>query len=260
MKRLVAAIMFLTRLRVPGNWDIQPSDIGRAAAFYPLIGAGIGSILYGFIVAMLHLMHWGTQHWQGSYTAPAPLLAVLVIVLSIAITGGLHLDGLADTIDGFGGGHSRHDVLRIMREPTIGAFGAIGIMLVLALKMASVLRFIQQGSGFIYLIVAPLLARASAVILGFAMPYARAGDQGLGSAVHSIGVFEVLFSFVTAVALAIGLAGWRAGASLAVVVLASLWNALLCKKKIRGITGDTIGANLEICETLVLVTGAILTL
>lgn len=260
MKRLIAAIMFLTRLPVPGDWEIGAVDVGRAAAFYPLVGAGIGGILYGFIAASLYLSHWVTRHLRHDYTVAAPVLAVLVVMLSVIVSGGLHLDGLADMADGFGGGRSRDDVLRIMRDSAVGAFGTIAITLVLALKSVCVLRFIQQGSGFVFLIIAPALSRASIVILGFALPYARPGNEGVGAAIQHVKLFEMLFSSLTAVTLAIGLAGWKGGVSLAVVTIASLWNARLCTKKIQGITGDTLGANLEICESLVLAIGSILTI
>jgi adenosylcobinamide-GDP ribazoletransferase len=259
VKRLVAAVMFLTRLRVPGNWDIGSSDVGRAAAFYPLVGAGIGGILYGFLAVALYTANWVAQHARHPYTAPAPVLAVLVVVLSVAITGGLHLDGLADTVDGFGGGRSRDDVLRIMHDSAIGTFGAVAIALLLALKIACVLRFIQQGSGFGFLVVAPSVARASAALFGFALPYARMGEHGVGAAIQHVKVFDVIFGSLTAVAFAIGLAGWRGGVCLAAVSIASLWQARLCMKRIQGITGDTIGANLELSEALALTVGAILT-
>src|SRR5262245_1796794 len=138
VKRFIAAIMFLTRLPVPGNWKIGAVEVGRAAAFYPLVGAGIGGVLCGFISGSLYIARWVTQHWGSNYIVPVQVLAVLVVMLSVTISGGLHLDGLADTIDGFGGGRSRDDVLRIMRDSAVGAFGTIGITLVLALKIACV--------------------------------------------------------------------------------------------------------------------------
>ncbi|HLJ25559.1 MAG TPA: adenosylcobinamide-GDP ribazoletransferase [Candidatus Angelobacter sp.] len=259
MKRLVAAVMFLTRLPVPGHWDLDASDVGRAAAFFPLIGAGIGAIQCGVLLAALRAAQWAGKHSAHLPALPAPVLAVILVTLSVLITGALHLDGLADMADGFGGGRTRDDVLRIMRDHAIGAYGAIALVLALALKIVSIVPLIEHNAAYAYLVVAPALARGSIVVLGFFLPYARSSEGGLGGSAQHIGVIELLVSSATALALAFWLINWRAGVALFVIVLVSLWNARLCWKKIQGMTGDTLGANAEVCETLVLAAGAILT-
>jgi cobalamin 5'-phosphate synthase/cobalamin synthase len=186
------------------------------------------------------------------------VLAVTLVIVGVWITGALHLDGLADMADGFGGGHSRADVLRIMRDHSIGAYGSTALILALALKIASILSLIEHGVGAVFLVVAPAVARASVVVLGYVLPYARAVEGGLGGASQYTGVGEVLFSSLSAIALAIGLAGWRGGVALVVTAVVSFWNGRLGKRKIQGVTGDTLGANVEVCETLVLAVGAIL--
>jgi adenosylcobinamide-GDP ribazoletransferase len=259
MKRLVAAVMFLTRVPVPGEWDIAGSDVGRSTAFFPLVGAGIGVIQYGLLAAAVRISHWAGQRSGHLHQLPVAVLAVIIVIAGVWITGALHLDGLADMADGFGGGRTREDVLRIMRDHAVGAYGSAALVLALALKIAGIFSLIQNGAAFVFLVVAPALARASVVALGFILPYARGAEGGLGGAAQHTGLFEVVFSSFTAIGLTIWLAGWRGGVALALTVVVSFWNARLCRRKIQGVTGDTLGANVELCETLVLAAGAILT-
>lgn len=259
MKPLVAAITFLTRLPIPGDWNIDAATLGRSTAFFPLIGAGIGAVQCGFLSAILAIFHYLGQRFEHSYALPTPLLAVVIVIIGVLTTGALHLDGLADMADGFGGGRSRDDVLRIMRDHAIGAYGSLAVTLLLALKIVSVFPMIDHGIACRYLVVAPALARGSVAVLSFALPYARAEDGGLGGISQHVRIVEVLLSGFTTVALALWLGVWRGGTILVVTIIASLWNAHLCRKRIQGVTGDTLGANVEVCETLILAAGAILT-
>lgn len=259
MKRLVAAVVFLTRLPMPGHWDIKASDIGRATAFFPLVGASIGAIQCGVLAIAHRSTQWIAQHSTHLPALPVPVLGVILVSLSVLITGALHLDGLADTADGFGGGRTRDDVLRIMRDHSIGAYGAIALILVIALKIVSITALIERNFACRFLVIAPAIARGSAVVMGFMLPYARAGEEGLGLVAKGIDVVEVAVSSLTAIALAVWLVNWRDGiVVLVITVLATLWNARLSHKKIQGMTGDTLGANVEICEALTLAAGAIL--
>jgi cobalamin 5'-phosphate synthase/cobalamin synthase len=248
----------LTRVHIPGQWSFDVRDIGRAAIFFPLIGAAIGFLQYGLLAGAEWLSRRAAQHSGQSHTLPVSVLAVLLVATGVLITGALHLDGLADTADGFGGGHTRDDVLRIMRDQAIGAYGGVALVLVLGLKAASIYSCVEHGVAARFLVIAPALARASVVALGFLAPYARAAEGSLGNATQSMGLPEVVVSAATAITLAIWLAGWRGGAALGMTALVSFLNARLGMKKIGGITGDLLGANIEICESLVLATGAIL--
>jgi cobalamin 5'-phosphate synthase/cobalamin synthase len=259
MKRFVAGVMFLTRLPVPGRWSFEASDVGRATVFFPLIGAGIGAIQWGVLAGAEQTARWAGERWGHAVALPAPVLATLLVALGVLLTGALHLDGLADMADGFGGGRTRDDVLRIMRDHAIGCYGAVALVLVLALKIVSMTALIERNAAGRYLVAAPVLARGSIVALGFFLPYARSSEGGLGGVTQHIGIAELIGSTLMAVGLPLWLGGWRGGIALLATVLASLWNARLCWTRIQGMTGDTLGANAETCEALVLAAGAILT-
>lgn len=235
-------------------------EVGRSAAFFPLVGAAIGGLQSLFIWGSLRLADYAGTALGRRVVLPAAVLSVLVTAFGVWITRALHLDGLADMADGFGGGRTREDVLRIMRDHLIGSFGAVALVVVLALKFTSITALIERGTSFPYLILAPALARASVVALGFSLPYARSTEGGLGGSLQHIGAVELLLSSITVLALMF-LAGWRhAAVCVFIVLLASVVNAWICMRRISGVTGDTLGANTEICEALVLATGAILSL
>lgn len=261
MKRFFAAIAFLTRAPLPARWRFDAADVGRATLFFPLVGAGLGLIS----CALLRLFELGgvigkANGSGGQQLLRALVVAALLVTLSAWLTGALHLDGLADMTDGFGGGHSREDVLRIMRDHAVGAFGASALILLLVLKVTAIGALIEAGAASSYLVIAPALARWATVPLGRLLPYARRAEGGLGSAVTDhVGWTEVGGASVIAVALAFTFTTWQSAVVcwLAVIVATSL-NGWLCWRRIGGITGDTLGANTEICETLVLVVAVML--
>jgi adenosylcobinamide-GDP ribazoletransferase len=258
VKRLAAAVMFLTRLPVPGEWEFGAADVGRSMVFFPLVGAAIGAIQCGLLFSVVQAFRWWEQHTGTHHSIPATLVAVMAVALGALVTGALHLDGLADMADGFGGGRSKDDVLRIMRDHAIGAYGAVALLLLLGIKIASISFLIERGSAYRFLVVAPALARGSSVLLAYILPYARTDASGTGGAAQHVNGLEVLFSSAFAVTIAAAIGGWRGVAMLAVVGIASSWSAYVCNRKIQGVTGDTLGANVEICETLALAAGAFL--
>ncbi len=242
MKRLLHAIAFLTRLPVPGPPIAGGADVGRAALFFPAVGALLGALL---AVAARAL---------APRVPPLPL-AILLVALLAALTGALHLDGLADTADGFGGGRSREDVLRIMREHTVGAYGATALALVLLLDAALVAALLERGRAASWLVVAPALARWVPVALSRFLPYARAGG-GLGAAVTDHGgALELAGATALALALALGLAGAAGLLAFAAVAVLALAHGLVCRRRIGGVTGDALGAGVELAQALALLVG-----
>ena len=234
MNRLLAAVAFLTR--VPIRRTFEASAVGRSALFFPLVGAVIGLLQLGALRLMEpHL--------------PSLLVAVLVVALSAWVTRGLHLDGLADFADGLGGGSTREDALRIMRDPAVGAFGVIALVLVLYVKIACIdaLRFPEA------LVLASALARWTAVPVGFFLPYAREG-AGLGGAMTGgTGRLELLGSTVLAVAISLLFPWKNAVLSWSAVILVSLLVGAIARRRLGGQTGDVLGANVEIAESCALV-------
>jgi cobalamin synthase len=116
---------------------------------------------------------YGDRPWWGPLWLPSLVVAVLIVAVNERLTGALHLDGLADMADGFGGGHTREDVLRIMRDHVIGSYGAVALILLVLLKVAALSTLINDDGDATYLILAPVLGRWASTPLGHFLPYAR---------------------------------------------------------------------------------------
>lgn len=245
MKRFFAAISFLTRLPIPKGLVFEAADVGKATIFFPLVGALIGLFQVGA------LQFFGTM--ANDNLLKAVLIAVLLVIVNVFVTGALHLDGLADMADGFGGGRTKERTLEIMRDSLIGSYGATALILLLILKTAAIAALVETGTAWQFLILAPALGRWATVPLGKFMPYARKSG-GLGNAVTDfVGWRELTGATVITAVLLFSLVNWQSGAKIWLVIAAlTIFNARMCFKKVGGVTGDTLGANTEICETAVL--------
>jgi adenosylcobinamide-GDP ribazoletransferase len=188
---------------------------------------------------------------------PSTLTAILIVLTGVVLTGALHLDGLADTTDGFGGGRTRDDVLRIMRDHQIGTYGAIALIMMLLLQISAIANLIERDVAARFLVVAPAVSRWSMVVLGRRLPYARS-DAGLGRALTDhLHNREVWVSTALVLLIAIGLARWAGIVSLALALTLTAGVGLACWRRIGGITGDTLGANAVLCETAILLAAAV---
>lgn len=241
MRRLLAGISFLSRVPVPGAATFDAADVGRATLAFPLVGALLAAVLVGVR--------------YGVYPAlPPTVAAFLLLAVSALLTGALHLDGLADMADGFGGGRTKEDVLRIMRDHLIGAYGGVALLLLVGLKASALAALMERGQADAALVASMVLGRWVSVPMGRFLPYARASG-GLGNAMTDhVGWMEVVGATVLALGLCLGVLGpVRGAAAVVLVACVSALQAAWCMKKIGGITGDTLGANTEVCEALVLV-------
>jgi adenosylcobinamide-GDP ribazoletransferase len=236
VKRLAVAVAFLTA--VPVRVDAGARDVGRAMACFPLVGAALGWTLAA-VGALL------------SRALPAPLVAVLVVAVGTAATGALHLDGVADTADGLGGGRDAEHALRIMKDHAVGAYGATALILVLLVKVTALHALLQGGGAWTWLPIAGALSRWITVPL-VRLPSARA--TGLGGAISAhVGPVEVGVATVIAVGVAVALAGPRGAIAAAAVAAVGAVFGALCRRRLGGVTGDTLGAAAEMAEAMVVV-------
>jgi adenosylcobinamide-GDP ribazoletransferase len=242
MRQILVAISFLTRLPA-GNIACTAIDVGRAARWFPLVGALLGAI---YIAA-----------WKLISPFLPPLVtAVLLVALDALLTGALHLDGLADTADGFGAGRTREDVLRIMRDHAIGSYGASAIVLAIALKIATLDALIAHAIAAPALLLAPVLGRWSAVfslaMAGYARPPADDSAKSVGAPARFIGRTELIIATSTAAVVVLALRSWRSAIALLISAAAAAGWSMLCRNRIGGVTGDTLGAGIVMVECLVL--------
>jgi cobalamin 5'-phosphate synthase/cobalamin synthase len=241
MRQILFAIAFLSRIPVPASIHTDVSHAGKSARWFPLVG-----LLLGLLYA--------ATAWLLTPKLPALVVAVLVLVLDAFATGALHLDGLADMADGLGGGRTREDVLRIMRDHAIGSYGATALVLLLLLKAACLSELLVSTRGLWTVVVAPALSRWAIVLLSLSAGYARrtasADEIGSGALAQTMGRTEFIIASVTCAPLPL-LFGIKATlACWATVALATVLMARICRRRIGGFTGDTLGANVVISEAL----------
>lgn len=234
---LALAVAFLTIVPVPatGHGD---ADLGRAAAWFPLVGAAVGALAGAVRVATDDLLGAG----------PATVLALIVLV---AITGALHQDGLADIADGLGVRGDRTRRLAAMRDSAIGAFGVLALV-AWALLLTTTLAQLSATHALLALIAAGALARWAALLHAAGTRPARPDGLGAGfRATPAALVAATALALVTAVLTAGPLKGLAAtGAALAVAAVSIAW----MRRAIGGRTGDTLGATIAIAELAVCAT------
>ncbi|VAW86943.1 Cobalamin synthase [hydrothermal vent metagenome] len=236
MRPFFVALQFLTQLPVRFTRYPEPQEIGGSLNYYPLVG-----LLLGFF---LILFAWLLND------VSALLSAALLLSLWVGLTGGLHLDGLADSADAWVGGLGERDkTLAIMKDPRSGPAAVVVLVLLLLVKFAA-LHAILSTQYWIALLLAPVLGRTVLPLLFLSTPYVR--KQGLGSVfvdnmpsgIKWIMLFTVFVLFLISGSIALGMA------VVAILVLLVLRHLML--KRLGGCTGDTAGALVEITETSIL--------
>jgi len=232
MKSLFAALGFLTVLPLPLRWLGSKEELGRSPIWFPLVGA-----LIGLPVA---LFDWGL-----GMILPPMVVSVITVLALLVASGGLHMDGLADTADGFFSSRGRERMLEIMRDSRSGPMGVMAISGLLLLKVAA-LAAAPLPLRPAAIILMPMAGRTALTVNLNLLPYARS-EGGLA------GVFRPSrLQGLLAVALLTGSAWLLQGYSGLITAAASVAVMLLlaayCKGKIGGFTGDTLGATCEVTE------------
>jgi adenosylcobinamide-GDP ribazoletransferase len=234
----MAAARYLTIVPFPGRAHASMEVLGRSAGWFPIVGIGLGGVL-----ALVERL----TGWLFS-----PLLAALLTVtVWKLLTGGLHLDGLADCLDGLVGRDAEHR-LAIMRDSRIGAFGAIGLILFLMLEIVA-LAELTRDARWGALVAAPAIARATPAVIGRLFSPARADGQG---AAFRMGLrpSAVVVGTMVALAAATLVLGWPGVAAVAAGMAAGVGLAAFLGRRLGGVTGDVLGAAVEVSELAVLLT------
>jgi adenosylcobinamide-GDP ribazoletransferase len=241
---LLTAFRTLTILPLPGK---DANDFSRSLAFFPMVGA-----LLGLVVLILYHagLTAGFQH--------TPVLAVLSLAVVTWLTGGLHIDGMGDVADAFGGGRTKERVLQILKDPRMGSFGVCAIVFAILTKAWCWQFYFEKGDPWIVFWSLVFSRSMQGFLIAF-VPNARADSIAAPFGFRSRFVkISLVVSFVIGGFAAFWLSSLStamvsAGFSLAVTVLFGLY----CWRRIQGITGDCVGAANEIAEISVLVGGMV---
>lgn len=233
MRSLILAIQFLTRLPTPQLKTFDPAWLADSARWFAPVG-----LLVGGVVA---------AGWLAGSLVDAWLAALLALVLWVWVTGGLHLDGLADLADALGAAHrDRNRFLAVLKDPHVGSFGVLALGLALLSKLVLLHGLAQQPSANVaVLILVPAWARLGAVAWSACLPPLAPGSgERFAWRTH----WPTFWAAVVGLAAA---SAWAAPVLLAAPLVLAGWGLYLYRR-LGGITGDCLGAGIEVSETFLL--------
>ncbi|ESU27027.1 cobS protein [Flavobacterium limnosediminis JC2902] len=241
--------MFYTRIPCPKNIDHNPDYLNKASRYFPLVGWIVGSVAFGVYSVFNFLM--GSE------------IAVLFsMIASILVTGAFHEDGFADVCDGFGGGWTKEKILMIMKDSAIGAYGAIGVVLLLLMKFMAVstlFRNTEIASLNLYFVFSLLfvtahsISRLAAVSIVFTHQYSREDASSKSKPIAQNYTWrEVLGAFFFGLLPLVVLSyfQWQLLLVLIPVFVTRFFMARYFQKWIDGYTGDCLGATQQVCEVV----------
>jgi adenosylcobinamide-GDP ribazoletransferase len=234
-----AAVAFLTRVPIGRRLFLAADDVGRGAVLFPVVGAGLGALV-GLVAIGLDAI------------LPPLLAAGLALVLEVLLTGAIHLDALADAADGLGAS-SGGRALEIMREPSIGAFGAVALVLDLLVKAAALAALLGSWRALPLVVAAWAAGRTAPLVLAWALPYARPGGGSGRALTDSARRTWLAIGLALGVGTAVAAAGTSSPALLLGAAIAVVAVGLTARARLGGVTGDVLGAGAELATTLGLV-------
>ncbi|MGC0153136.1 adenosylcobinamide-GDP ribazoletransferase [Chromobacterium vaccinii] len=232
MRGLILAVQFLTRLPTPQLADFRPEWLAASARWFPAVGLIVGALL----LAALRL---------GGLVDPW-LAALLALLVWVGVTGGLHLDGLADLADALGASHrSRERFFEVLKDPHLGSFGVLALILAVACKLVLLMLLARQGGPAWALLLVPAWGRAFAVVWSATLPAIAPGSG------ERFAWSRDRAGMALNLAALLALSAWLAPALLLAPLAGLAWRAFL-KRRLGGMTGDCLGAGVELCEITML--------
>jgi adenosylcobinamide-GDP ribazoletransferase len=227
-----AAVRLLTVLPLPIR-PSTPEAIAKSPAFFPLVGLGVGGTM-------------ALANWLAGLALPALPAAALAVAAGAAVSGAMHLDGLADTFDGLFGGRTPERRLEIMKDAGLGTFGVVAVVAVLIVKWSAIAS-LGFGSGWAVILVAPAFARLASAWVMATSNYVR--PAGLGSPYRSgFGPHLLISLFLSAVVAVVLLGPWALVAVAVSMAVGELTARFAAARLGGGVTGDVYGACVELAE------------
>jgi len=250
------ALMFYTRIPCPKNIDHHPDYLNKASRYFPVIGWIVGGISFAVF-------------YFSAFLFSNEIAVILSMIAGILVTGAFHEDGFADVCDGFGGGWTKEKILLIMKDSAIGAYGAIGLVLLFLLKFQSLVQLIDKTRildfGFwnlsgsfgieilLLFITAHALSRLAAVSIVFTHEYSREDATSKSKPIAKNYTWKEVFGaffFGLIPLLVLSYFQWQLFLAVIPVFVARFFLARYFQKWIGGYTGDCLGATQQVCEVV----------
>lgn len=248
INQIVLLIQFMTRIYIPLKVEYSEEKLAKGIKYFPLVGYFIGLII--FVIANI----------LNKYIDNKYIISLLIILLELKLVGLIHVDGLADSFDGLFSYRDKDKILEIMKDSRVGTNGVVILIFYYLAKLILIAEIISRGD-MRCLIVYPIIARMSTSInAGFGV-YAR--DKGMSTGIIGInkkkdGIFSVILTLLLTILVYYNSGMLKGIAMLMTGILFIFYFRQVVYKKIDGITGDTMGASLEMTGLIVLLVGAII--
>jgi adenosylcobinamide-GDP ribazoletransferase len=230
LNTFLAAVRFLTRLPVPGGLGTSPALLPKAVIFFPLVGALIG-------------LFTGAVIWAASSLWPTPLAVLIGLAAEAVLTGAFHEDAVADFCDAFGGGWSREDILRILKDSRVGSFGALGLTLAVLFRTAG-LAAVHAEHLLAVAVASAALGRWGMLPVMALLPPVPGRASLARDVAERLSIGDVLLGGLLALP---GVVAWAvtnplgiAGALVALLVFIGIFVAYV-RRRLGGVTGDCLG-------------------
>lgn len=239
MRLFFIALQFFTRVPIPRWVGYEPAWLQQSSRYYPLVGLVVGAVT-------------AAVYASTATVVPQGVAVVLSVIAGIYLTGAFHEDGFADVCDGFGGGYTPQRVIDIMKDSRVGAYGAIGICLMVLLKCAT-LASLPAVAVVPALVLGHPLSRLLSAALIWRLDYVKDDGKAKPLARH-MSTREFLIAGATGgiPLILVTTAGWLAGyavlTGLAMATLAAWWLSRFFVRRIGGFTGDCLGAVQQLAE------------
>jgi adenosylcobinamide-GDP ribazoletransferase len=243
------ALMFYTRIPCPKNIDHNPDYLNKASRYFPLIGWIVGGICFGV-------------YYLASIVFSVEIALILSMIAGILTTGAFHEDGFADVCDGFGGGWTKEKILLIMKDSAIGAYGAIGLVLLFLLKFQGLYNLVSKSEivnlqseikNLLFFISAHSISRLAAISIVFTHQYSREDASSKSKPIAQNFTWKevagALF-FGLLPLLLLSFYNWQVMLALIPVFIVRFFLARYFQKWIDGYTGDCLGATQQVCEVI----------
>lgn len=238
----LTALMFFTRIPCPSFKDYSDEYLNKATRYFPLIGWVVGVVAAATAFGL-------------NYIFPISISIVFSIAASVLITGAFHEDGFADVCDGFGGGWTQERILDIMKDSRIGAYGAIGLVLLLSLKIVTLIELMNLDVWFCLkaIVLGHVLSRFSSVTFIFTHEYSRADETSkIKPIAKKLALKDFLISAIWVIPALLLFQNWWIFLVVIPVYIAKIYLAKYFTKWIGGYTGDCLGTTQQVTEIITL--------
>ena len=237
LKLFFTALMFITRIPVPKWVGYSESNLNKCNRYFPLVGVVVG----GF---------GGLVYWLSLFLFSNEIAIVLSVASTILLTGAFHEDGFADVCDGFGGGWTKDKILTIMKDSRVGAYGMIGMILILLLKFY-ILNTLQGHILIPALIAGHSMSRAFAVSTMYSLPYVREDELSKSKPVtKNLHIFDLWVAMIIGLSSLLLFQNWKIYLVIIPLLIAKFWLEKYFKKWIGGYVGDCLGTIQQVTEII----------